>query len=112
METKNSNFISEEYQKKSEGFFLKVIRLIKKHITIALLTLMVTGIGLYVQCTTTDAGKIIERLHQEAILNAKETKQLITNVDLPDSIENTKQVVNMRECQNKIQTFNLLYLSV
>ena len=116
MEQKNDNFNYDEYVKKHEGFFQRIKTWLGKHLkaifTVGALTLIATIISVYKQCTTSDAGKIIDGIYLEAKNDMVEYRQLMTNIQLPDSIENTQEVQILREYQNKIFTYNLIFSSL
>lgn len=116
MDANGGSFNFDEYQKKHEGLFQKFSRWLGKHLkalcTVGALGVIIAGIGVYKQFATTDAGKIIELIYQDAKDDIAETKQFLTYVQLPDSLEETTEVQRLRLFQNEIYSFSLLYLSV
>lgn len=118
MDNNNGNFNYEDYQKKHEGILQRIwrkldkLKWLKRIFTLAFLGILIAAIGVVKQFYTTDAGKVIEELYQDAKDDIAETRQNLTYVQLPDSLEETSEVQKLRLFQNRVYSFNLLYISI
>lgn len=103
-EQKNQEtFNFEEYQKKNEGLFQKFWKWLKSKWKLGVI-IGVVGVGLsfiqvYKACTTSDAGKVIEKLYAENKAAIEEAQQLQKDVVLSDTLENLPEVKFLRQLQ-------------
>lgn len=119
-ENSSNNFDFEKYQEMHEGLFRRFIRRLGKLLnqffkpicTLAAFGIIIQTIGVIDQLTTSDAGKTIEKVYAEAREAAHETQNLMYVVELPDSLENTSEVIRIRLFQNRIFKYSNMYLSI
>ena len=123
MKDTNDNFNFEEYLEQNEGIFQKFIRWLNAKLdkffkitilgikikwVITVLTIITSLIAI-IEFFEKDTGEIIEEIYQQAKSDVTETHKYITMVQLPDSLENTKEVQQLRALQNNILKYHIAY---
>lgn len=79
---------------------------------ITIIGVVISGVALWKQFNTKDSGEIIEMIYQEAKTNIAEIQRQIAIVQLPDSLENSKEVLQIRSLQNDILKFHIMYSNI
>ena len=116
----NDNFNFEKYKEMHEGLFRRFMRQLGKLLTqffkpictLAAFGIIIQTVGVIDQLTTSDAGKTIEKVYAEAKEAAHETQNLMSAVELSDSLENTSEVMRIRLMQNRILQYYNMYFSL
>ena len=79
---------------------------------ITIISAIISGVALWKQFNTKDSGEIIEMIYQEVKTNIAESQRQIAMVQLPDSLENSKEVLQIRSLQNDILQFHIMYSNI
>ena len=102
---------SKLYNLCSKFFKFKLINIAIGHV-LAIAAIIIGAWELYIQSNTSDSGATIERIYQEIKTDITELQKQIKMVELPDSLENTREVQELRLLQNKILKYLYVHSSV
>ena len=126
----NENFNFDKYIEENEGKISKFIRWFREKFNtflkfkivgiklqsivafITIISVIISGVALWKQFNTKDSGEIIEMIYQEVKTNIAESQRQIAMVQLPDSLENSKEVLQIRSLQNDILKFHIMYSNI